>query len=84
MPADETYKTGWDDTALFCPLWQRSGQVARQMIMDTAAHQFFVAVEGGRKNTLMLGDVFRHIHLIFFRIDKLLEELLIDNTVASL
>lgn len=54
------------------------------MIMDKAAHQLFVAVDGGRKNILMLGDVFQNIHLLFFRIDKLLAELLINNRMAAL
>ena len=54
------------------------------MIMDKAAHQLFVAVDGGRKNILMLGDVFQNIHLLFFRINKLLPELLINNRMAAL
>lgn len=54
------------------------------MIMDKAAHQFFVTVDGGRKDTPMLGDVFQNIHLLFFRINKLLPELLINNRMAAL
>ena len=54
------------------------------MIMDKAAHQFFVTVDGGRKDTPMLGDVFQNIHLLLFRIDKLLAELLINNRMAAL
>ena len=54
------------------------------MIMDKAAHQFFVTVDGGSKNTQMLGDVFQNIHLLFFRIDKLLAELLINNGMGAL
>ena len=54
------------------------------MIMDTATHQFFVTVDGGRKDTPMLGDVFQNIHLLFFKIDKSLAELLINNGMAAL
>lgn len=52
------------------------------MIMDAIAHQFFLAVDGGRKLALILGDFFKNIHLLF-RIDKLLAELMINNRMVE-